>query len=391
MKILLLAPHPFYQDRGTPIAVDLLLRVLSERGDEVDLLTYPEGEDRAYPGVTLHRIARPPGVRGIRPGLSAKKILCDLYMLRAALRLTRRKRHDLVHAVEESVFIAMWLRRRRGLPYLFDMDSSMPRQIVDKKPAWRFLLPLMAWCESSAIRRAAGVVAVCDDLAQLARGAGGRRIATLRDISLLPDSGAVETQDLRPELNARGLCLLYLGNLESYQGIGLLLESFAEFRRQRRAEATLVIAGGAPGDIERHRQGAAALGIADDVRFTGPQPLARMAALFRSADVLVSPRIQGGNTPMKIFSYLHSGRAILATRLTTHTQVLDDSVALLAEPDVHAFAMGMSRLAGDAALRQQLGDAARARAERLYTWDVFRKTARAFYQDVENEMAGQRL
>ena len=28
MNILLLAPHPFYQERGTPIAVDLLLKVL---------------------------------------------------------------------------------------------------------------------------------------------------------------------------------------------------------------------------------------------------------------------------------------------------------------------------------------------------------------------------
>ena len=43
-----------------------------------------------------------------------------------------------------------------------------------------------------------------------------------------------------------------------------------------------------------------------------------------AADVLVSPRLKGLNTPMKIYSYLDSGSAVLATRLRTHTQVLDD-------------------------------------------------------------------
>ena len=44
MKILLLAPHPFYQERGTPIDVHLVIRVLSERlNTEIDLLVYNEG------------------------------------------------------------------------------------------------------------------------------------------------------------------------------------------------------------------------------------------------------------------------------------------------------------------------------------------------------------
>jgi len=48
MRILFLAPHPFYQDRGTPIAVNLMLQALSERGEEVDVLTYHEGRNVSY-------------------------------------------------------------------------------------------------------------------------------------------------------------------------------------------------------------------------------------------------------------------------------------------------------------------------------------------------------
>ena len=73
MRILLLAPHPFYQERGTPIAVDLLLRVLSRRGETVDVLTYAEGAGRIYPGVTIHRIAPLLFTRGTRPGFSPQE------------------------------------------------------------------------------------------------------------------------------------------------------------------------------------------------------------------------------------------------------------------------------------------------------------------------------
>ena len=76
MKILLIAPQPFFEERGTPIAVDLMLKALSERGDEVDLLTFHVGADRRHPGVTVTR-SRPPFAPGaIPPGFSWKKACC---------------------------------------------------------------------------------------------------------------------------------------------------------------------------------------------------------------------------------------------------------------------------------------------------------------------------
>ena len=107
MKVLLLAPQPFYQERGTPIAVDLVVRTLSAQGDEVDVLAYHEGSDVQYPGVRVHRIPRLPFVRRVGPGPSWKKLCCDAVFFVTALRMAARTRYDLVHAVEESVFIAM--------------------------------------------------------------------------------------------------------------------------------------------------------------------------------------------------------------------------------------------------------------------------------------------
>jgi glycosyltransferase involved in cell wall biosynthesis len=380
MKVLLLAPHPFYQERGTPIAVDLLLQTLSARGDTVDLLTWHLGENRAYPGVTLHRIPRIPGIRSARPGFSFAKLVCDAVMTLEALRLAFRTRYDLVHAVEEAAFMALLIKGLRRTPYLFDMDSSMPLQIVEKSPGARFLLPLLQRLEAAAIRHALAVVAVCDSLAEVARAAGARRVALLRDTSLLPEG--LDPAAVPPAFSMPGTVFLYIGNLERYQGIDLLLESFALARAKRRDISLAVVGGSAP-TIAAYTAKAASLGLSDAVRFLGPNPISEMAAHFAAAHVLVSPRITGSNTPMKIYSYLDSGKPVLATNLPTHTQALNAEVALLAPPEPAPFAAALLRLADDPALRRTLGDKGRALARSAYSRPAFAAAANALYDSLE--------
>jgi hypothetical protein len=190
MHILLLAPQPFYEDRGTPIAVALVLKVLSERGARVDVVTYHEGRDVAFEHVTLHRIPRLAFVRGIRPGFSWKKVICDAFVLLAAVRLAARARYDLVHAVEEGVFIAVLLKWLFGIPYVYDMDSSLAQQLGERFPFLGPATRCLAACERLALRQATAVVPVCEALAALARRERARNVVLLPDVSLL-DGAAV--------------------------------------------------------------------------------------------------------------------------------------------------------------------------------------------------------
>ena len=387
MNILLLAPHPFYQERGTPIAVNLLLEALSGLGHNVDVLTYHEGTDVTHSGVTIHRIRRPPFARNVPPGPSPKKILCDLYMLPKALSMARAKRYDLVHAVEESVYMAMLIARRRGTPYVYDMDSSLARQIAEKFPVLNFMLPLMTRSEGAAIRGATAVVPVCDALAEIATHDKARKVVLLRDISLLAPSSPADIEAVRQLIPpAPGLRFMYVGNLETYQGAGLMLDSFAVFARTH-PESRLIIAGGKDTDIKRYREQAATLGIGDRTLFLGPQPVSRMAALFDAADILVSPRTKGNNTPMKIYSYLASGKAILATNLPTHTQALSPAVAMLAPADTTAFADAMTRLAENETLRLRLGTAAQELARRAHSRQSFQTTVKELYTWLEKQLS----
>ena len=78
MKILVLAPHPFFQARGTPLAVRTVLEFLGARGHQVDVLTLHEGEDVVIPNCRIHRIPKLPGIRNVRAGFSFKKVVCDV-------------------------------------------------------------------------------------------------------------------------------------------------------------------------------------------------------------------------------------------------------------------------------------------------------------------------
>jgi glycosyltransferase involved in cell wall biosynthesis len=380
VRILVIAPQPFFIERGTPIAIDLLLRALASRGETVDLLTYADGEGRAYPGLTIHRIPRLPGTTEVPPGFSRRKVWCDLLLLLAALRLAFTRRYDLVHAGEEAVFIAWLLRRLRGLPYVYDMDSNLVEQMTTKHPhIFGRVSGLLSRWEGWAVRPALAVVPVCDALAASVAVHQPRRVVVLRDVSLL--EGGDPAPDLRRELGIAGPLALYVGNLERYQGIDLLLASLAHV-----PVGQVVVIGGRAEDVAAYRRRAADLGLAGRVHLLGPRPLAQLAGYLAQADVLLSPRLTGGNTPMKIYSYLHAGRAILATDLDTHTQALDERVAVLAAPEPAAFGAALAALLADPARRAALGAAARQRAMTRHTWPVYCATLNALYDDLAADL-----
>jgi glycosyltransferase involved in cell wall biosynthesis len=385
MKILLLAPHPFYQARGTPIAVRTVLEFLSERGDTVDVLTYAEGSEVSIPNCTVHRIPRVPGLQGIRPGFSVKKVLSDVLMVGSCLRLVRRTRYDLIHAVEESAFIAVAMRALTGVPYVYDMDSSLAEQLVDAYPPLRFAFSVLRRMEAVAIRRSSGVLAVCAALEDVALAhAPGQLVGRVEDTTLLtgPKPAGGNGRGLPP---SDGPMAMYVGNLESYQGIDLLLEGFRH-TLGRVPQAKLVIVGGRDAEITHYRGRAERLGIDGSVVFAGPRPIGMLPELLRQADVLVSPRLKGLNTPMKIYSYLDSGSAVLATRLRTHTQVLDDGMAYLVEPEPRALGHGLAELMADPELRAKLASSAKAYVQREHTPQAARRKLEAFYTTMESRV-----
>jgi glycosyltransferase involved in cell wall biosynthesis len=382
VKILLVAPEPFYQERGTPIAVKLLAEQLCALGHQVDLLVYHEGTDVSIPGMRLFRATRPPGVRRVPIGISWQKLVCDAWLVAKMIGLLRRNRYNVIHAVEEAVFPAALVSRLFGSRLVYDMDSSMSEQVADK---WKLLRPvrrLMRGVERLVVRRSALVLAVCEDLAAGVRPwVGADRVVVLPDVPLHAPVDPAEVDDLRAACSPETVLALYVGNLERYQGIDLLVQSLGHV--DRGIPLRVVLIGGSTADIRHYRAMAEAAGIADRVHFLGARPVQHLSGYLAQADILLSPRTMGRNTPMKIYSYMQAGKAILATDIRSHTQALDATCAHLVEARPEAVARGLEKLAGDSLLRARLGEAARTKAEREYSLPVFASTLRRAYESLQ--------
>ena len=126
--VLIVAPQPFYEDRGTPIATRQVATALATLGYDVDLLVYPVGAEQAIDGVRIVRSPNLFGVRSVPIGFSLRKLGLDLGMLGSFWKLVRSRRYAAVHAVEEMAFVAAALHSRVGA-VVYDMQSSLPDQL----------------------------------------------------------------------------------------------------------------------------------------------------------------------------------------------------------------------------------------------------------------------
>jgi len=303
--------------------------------------------------------------------------------------LAKQNDYDVVHAGEEAVFMAMRIQRKLGVPYVYDMDSSIAQQMVEKMPWLRPVAWGFNWFEARAIRKAVACAPVCHALGDLAKARGARHYEVLHDISQIDPDSITSDGSLRKERNLDGPVFMYVGNFEPYQGVELLLRGFAESVK-RGTTADLVIAGGSDEHLAEYRLKASGLGLDGRAHFIGRWPVEDLGNLLAQADVLVAPRTRGINTPQKIFPYMHSGKAVLLTDLPTHTQIVDSTVCMLGEPTPSGFADAIDTLATDADLRACLGAAGRAFVERDHVFEAHRRRVDRLYDFVESCLPGRR-
>ena len=375
MRILMIAPEPFFEARGTPFSEYHRIRALADLGHTVDLVTYPFGRDVALDGLTLHRSWRPPFVRRVKIGPSLAKIPLDLLLALKAFHVGLKWKFDYVHSHEEGGAIGLVLSRLLRVPHLYDMHSSLPEQLSNFKfSRSRILVAAFRALERLMVSRSASVIVICRHLEEVARAiAPGAHVVLIENA---PGSGGARAATGAAEVRAAtgvpagAPMVLYTGTFEAYQGLDLLFAAMARVLEQM-PDARLVLAGGHPEQVARARREADAQGLGAAAIFAGERPAEEIPAYLEAADVLVSPRSRGKNTPLKIYQYLRSGRPIVATNLLTHTQVLDATVAELTDPTPDAFGAGILRMLNDRGRARALGQAALDLANTRYTYEAY--------------------
>ena len=372
----MLAPEPFFEPRGTPFSEYHRIKALGELGHHIDLVTYPIGRDVALPNLRIFRSLRPPFVRKVRVGPSITKVVLDGLMLLTVVRRVVAERYDAIHSHEEMGLVGVWLAKWLRIPHLYDMHSSLPQQLSNfTYSRSSSLRRIFTWAEDQMVLKSDVVITICQELQDTVTGMGAADRSLLienvmgGDMDELPTRSPIETRRAWGIPDAAPL-VLYTGTFEAYQGVDLLIDAVAILMSQR-PDARVLVVGGEPAQVEQAKARAGASGAAAGMVFTGQQPPTEIPGFVQAADLLVSPRIRGTNTPLKIYSYLRSGKPIVATNLLTHTQVLTPEIAKLVDPQPEPFAAAMLELISRPDARHRLSAAASAIAAEKYSRESY--------------------
>jgi glycosyltransferase involved in cell wall biosynthesis len=348
MNALVVAPQPFFSPRGTPFSVYYRTLVTAELGVKVDILTYGEGEEVDIPGVKIYRIPHFPLAGQVKTGPSALKFFLDILIFIWAFALIIRKRYDFVHAHEEAVFFCSFLKSILGFKLVYDMHSSLPQQLTNFNfTRSKILIGLFKYLEKISLSSSDAVITICPELAKEAL-----EIIPDRKRHFLIENSIFEEVRLKvsnsgrpPILSIESLpegrsIVAYAGTFEDYQGLDILIPAFAKVLHSK-PDAFLLMVGGSPQQVEHYRTLARECNIDGNCLFTGRVAPQVARSYLRYASVITSPRKNGSNTPLKIYEQLASGSPLVATRIRSHTQVLDDKVCILVDPDPDSMAQGV--------------------------------------------------
>lgn len=371
-RVLIVTPQPFYEDRGTPIAVRYVANALSEIGVQVDLLAFPVGQDLEISNLSISRCANPLRLRHVPIGFSWRKIVLDTSLWWSFARLLSAQRYDMVHAVEEAAYMAAALCPRFKQPFMYDMASSIPTEL-QRKPLFRSaLVQRMLMAAERRVLKSASRVVCSAGLADYVRAqAPEARVSDWRFPSYSTQVAPAEVDALREELviNEEQRILLYSGNFAGYQGVEMLIEAFTQ-ARENFPDLVLVCVGATEREVAAWSKRPSAP-IDDYVRIVPRQPREQISVYIELADFLMMPRLGGDNIPLKLYDYMASGKPIIATRQMADMPLLNDTRAFLCDPTVESLAATMTRACGSPREAAALARESQRYARRHFGWSPF--------------------
>ncbi|NND91353.1 MAG: glycosyltransferase [Granulosicoccus sp.] len=362
LRILIIAPQPFHDDRGTPIAVGQVVSALASLGHRTDVLTFPIGRDLHWENTQIIRCANPLGIQSVNIGFSLKKVALDLSLCVALVRRLRSKRYDLIHAVEEMALPALMLARFHDIPVIYDMQSSLPEQL-ESHPVFGRDSPqqLLKALERYMLHKAHLVACSAGLLEYIRRVAPGTRASEWRYVAeQLQVPPPIETlQALRSSLGIDNdhPVVLYAGNFEHYQGLTLLVKAIPEMICSM-PDVKVVLVGKTQQDRLEPVSDVTELVRQGHLIIVDRQSREQVFDYLAMADVLVSPRLYGNNLPLKLFTYMAAKKAIVATDIAAHRALLEENRGLLVDLSPSSIARGVVTLLQQEDLRTDFAVAA---------------------------------
>ncbi len=372
IRILMLAPTPYFADRGCHVRIYEEARALIRRGCDVRVVTYHIGRD--MPGVPTCRIPAVPWYRRLTAGPSWQKTLLDILLLIRTLSVCRTFRPHILHAhLHEGAFVAMLLKPLLRIPVIMDFQGSLTAECRDHGffRAGSLLERFFSVVERTINRAADAIITSSSSGAELLCREWG--IPAQR---VFPVIDGVDTEQFRPhprkEARRRlGIpdsapLVVYLGVLNGYQGVDLLLEAMSILKARKCRVHFLIM--GYP--EEGYRSRARTMGLEEMATFTGRIDYALAAEHLSAGDVAVSPKLSLSEANGKLFNYMACGLPTVVFDTPVNREILGDAGVYAAYGDAADLAGKIGELLADSRRLERLSRAVREGAEREHSWSA---------------------
>jgi glycosyltransferase involved in cell wall biosynthesis len=385
LRVLVVAPTPFFGDRGCHVRIYEEVRGLAARGIEARVVTYPTGRDPD--GVSITR-ARPwLGVEAGTLGPTWGRPLLDLSLLAACRRAVREFKPHLIHGhLHEGIAIGTMLRVCHGLPLVADLQGSLTEELADHRfiPEQGMARELASFAERWLVRRPDRIVTSSSHGAALLRdqGVDASRIVALPDgVDVGVFRPCLPNAALRRQLGLEHRrVVVFLGVLTEYQGVDLLLDAVPAV--VRRCPGTHFLVMGYPNE-GHYRQQARARGIEQSVTFSGRVPYEEAPRWLNLGDVAVSPKRSLTEANGKLLNYMACGLPVVATDTPVNRELLGDAGVYVMVGDAAGLAERLVDMLSKPEDARALGAALRLRAERVFAWPVLIQRLEALYRSIQ--------
>ena len=376
MRILYFADIRFPLERANGIQTMETCHALAMRGHDVRLIVRPDTHSPARDPFDYYGLPRSKRLVVERVPVSGPPFARRVaYLSFAAGRVVGPGRADML--MTRDLGTAAILSKMPGAvrpPFVYEshgyapeVAAALPELVTTARPSGAARLKRLARRDIAVWRAADGYVTITAGLVRMLEEKFGARPYT----AVVPDGVRMTSTGRDPDPPEAQAVVGYAGHLYPWKGVDLLLEAIA---RTSRASALIVGGHDAEGDRARLTSLANRLSISSRVTFTGHQPPAEVPALLRRASILALPNPASAisthfTSPLKLFEYMASGRAIVATDLPAIREVLRHEVnALLVSPgDPESLAFGIERLLADRELATRLARNALSDVDD-YTW-----------------------
>ncbi|HEY8550033.1 MAG TPA: glycosyltransferase family 4 protein [Vicinamibacterales bacterium] len=382
MRVLVIAPTPFFGDRGCHVRIYEEVRALAALGIDTLVTTYPTGRD--LPDVRTWRATPVPGFRARELGPSYGRVVLDGSLLAATIRAARSYRPHILHAhLHEGILLGHIVRRTAWrVPLVADLQGGLRAELTDhgfvgsdgvgaraleRFERWLVRRPDLLVVSSSAADAWLESLGVGD--------AAIERIPDGVDLDVFhpapPDPALVARYGLQGKR-----VIVFLGVLTPYQGVDLLLESVpAVIAAVPDAHFLLM---GYP-YVEEYQAKVNAMGLARHVTLTGRVPYDEACAHLNLGTLAVSAKQSLTEANGKLLNYMACGVPVVATDTAVNRELLGDAGRYVPLGSSAALASAMVELLGNEDDRRRRGAQLRARAEAEFAWSAAGRRLAAAY------------